>query len=84
MPNSGIASSCGSLVRSVFLFLPGSVWEDYPFIRISPFLPNCPLNGIYLLTVVSRIFCISVVFVVIFPMSFLFIDLIILSFDESG
>ena len=25
-----------------FLFLPGSVLESYPFLRICPFLPSCP------------------------------------------
>ena len=36
-----VSISCLWLVCSYFLFLPGSVFEGYTFLRICPFLPLC-------------------------------------------
>ena len=39
-----ITVSISVLVKGLlrFLFLPGSVLEDYTFLKIHPFLPSCP------------------------------------------
>ena len=56
-----------------FLFLPVSILVVYMFLGIFPFLPDCP---IYSLIIV----CISVVLVVISPLSFLTLFIWVLSF----
>ena len=55
-----------------FLFLPGSDLKSYTFLRICPFLPSCPFYWhIVTDSTLTEILCISVLSVVISPLSFL-------------